>query len=42
MVNAQVVIAGTDLWHDLPAGGQAVHKALLEAGIRAATWCAGE
>ncbi len=33
MVNAQVIVAGTDLWHDLLAGGQAIQNTLLEAGI---------
>lgn len=36
MANVQVIVAGTDLWHDLLAGGQAVQKILLEAGHRAA------
>lgn len=35
MANAQVIVAGTDLWHDLLAGGQAVQKILLEGGHRA-------
>ncbi len=35
MTNAQVIIAGTDLWHDLLAGGQSIHKTLLDEGIPA-------
>ena len=35
MANAQVIVAGTDLWHDLLVGGQAVQKTLLEAGVHA-------
>lgn len=35
MIDAQVIIAGTDLWHDLLAGGQSIHKTLLDGGIPA-------
>lgn len=35
MADAQVIVCGTDLWHDLLAGGQAIQKALLEAGTAA-------
>jgi uncharacterized protein len=32
---AQVIIAGTDLWHDILAGGQAIQRTLLDAGMLA-------
>jgi len=35
MTNVQVIVAGTELWHDLLAGGQSIQNTLLDAGIQA-------
>jgi type 1 glutamine amidotransferase len=35
MKTAQVIVAGTDLWHDLLSGGLAIQRILLDAGVHA-------
>jgi len=35
MKTAQLIVAGTDLWHDLLAGGRAMERVLLDSGMHA-------